>query len=382
MSLDELREQIDLADKSLLEAFEKRMQISEQIGQEKLEMGKPIYDATREREKLAKMYDMADEKDKSYVLPLYSLLFELSRAAQSKNRVENVQKFSVVKDAIEEYDGRAFPARAVVACQGIEGAFSQEACEKIFEIPSIMFMNSFSKVFAAIDAGLCEYGIIPVENSTAGTVANVYDLMLRYSFSIVRSVRVKVMHNCLMNRGGKLSDIKEIISHEHAINQSREFIKKLGADVKITYCSNTAVAAKLVKDSGRTDIAALSSINCAQIYDLDVVEQSVQDNGNNYTRFICISKKPEVYPGSDRTSIMMILKHKPGSLYKVLALFYARGVNLVKLESRPLPERDFEFMFYFDLETSIYNESFTELLSELDSTGEEFRYLGSYTEII
>lgn len=382
MELEELRSQIDLADKELLDAFSKRMSISEQIGQVKKGMSKPILDASREREKLASIYDMANEKDKPYVLPLYSLLFELSRAAQCKNNSQLESKYNVIDKIIKEYEGKAFPSRAIVACQGIEGAFSQEACEKMFEIPSIMFVNSFSKVFASIDAGLCEYGIIPVENSTAGTVTNIYDLMIKHSFSIVRSIRVKVSHNCLVMPGTKLSDIKEIVSHEHAINQCPDFIKSLGNDVKVTYCSNTAVAAKMVADSGRKDLAAISSGTCASVYGLEIAKADVHDNGNNYTRFICIARRPEIYPGADRTSIMMTLKHKPGTLYKVLALLYARGINLVKLESRPLPDKDFEFMFYFDLDTSVYSSGFSELLGELDNMSEEFRYLGSYSEIV
>ena len=137
-----------------------------------------------------------------------------------------------------------------------------------------------------------------------------------------------------------------------------------------------------VAESGRTDICSLSSIKCSELYGLDVVKTAVQDSGNNYTRFIVISKDLEIYPGANRTSMMMILKHEPGALYKILAFFYSRGINLVKIESRPLPGRDFEFMFYFDLETSIYNEGFAEMLAELKSMSMEFRYLGSYNEII
>lgn len=145
---------------------------------------------------------------------------------------------------------------------------------------------------------------------------------------------------------------------------------------------NTAIAAKMVADSDRTDIAAISSRSCAPLYGLDCLASSIQDKGNNYTRFICISKNLEIYPGADRTSLMMIISHKPGSLYRVLARFYALGINLVKLESRPIPDRDFEFMFYFDLDTPVYSKEFIQLVCELDSLCEEFRYLGSYSEMI
>ena len=138
----------------------------------------------------------------------------------------------------------------------------------------------------------------------------------------------------------------------------------------------------MVARSERNDVAALSSHACAQLYGLECLKASVQDKGNNYTRFICISKNLEIYPGADKTTLMMILPHKPGSLYKALARIYALGINLLKLESRPLPERDFEFMFYFDLETSVYSEEFKQLMCELESICEEFHYLGSYLEVV
>jgi chorismate mutase/prephenate dehydratase len=181
--------------------------------------------------------------------------------------------------------------------------------------------------------------------------------------------------------GTKLEDIKEIYSHEQAINQCAQYLQKFNG-VKIIPCENTAMAAKYVAQSEDNSVAALSSRPCMKLYGLDCLEESVQDQGNNYTRFICISKNLEIYPGADRTSLMLVLPHTPGSLYKVLSRFYALGINLIKLESRPLPERNFEFMFYFDLDTSVYSPKFIELMGEMQNICEEFSYLGSYSEII
>ena len=152
--------------------------------------------------------------------------------------------------------------------------------------------------------------------------------------------------------------------------------------VQIIPVENTAVAASMVAKSGSLDVAAISSQACEDLYGLISLADSIQDKGNNRTRFICISKNLEIYPGSDKTSIMMVLHHKPGALYKVLARMYVLGINVIKLESRPIPEKDFEFMFYFDLETSIYSEEFVQLMCELDDLCEEFKYLGSYTEVV
>jgi chorismate mutase/prephenate dehydratase len=244
-----------------------------------------------------------------------------------------------------------------------------------------MYCNTWESVFAALDSGLCQYGVLPLENSTAGSINRIYDLMMKYHFYIVRSMRLKIDHSLLVKNGTSLKDIKEVFSHEQAINQCGDYLKSLG-NIKITACENTAVAARLVAESPRNDVAALSSHNCAEIYNLQCLAESVQDKGNNYTRFICISKKLEIYPGADKTSIMMVIPHKPGSLYRILSRFYALGINLIKLESRPIPDRDFEFMFYFDLDTPVYSPQFAQLMSELDAVCEEFRYLGSYSEIV
>ena len=236
-------------------------------------------------------------------------------------------------------------------------------------------------MFNAIEKGLCRYGVLPIENSTAGSVNAVYDLMMRHHFHIVRSVRVKIDHNLLARPGAKLSDIREIYSHEQALSQCAQFLSSLPG-VKVIPCENTALAAKLVAESGRDDAAALSTRACERLYGLECLASSVQDTANNYTRFICIARDLEIYPGADRTSLMMTLRHEPGSLYKVLSRFYALGINLNKLESRPLPERSFEFMFYFDLENPVYDPAFLQLVSELGDISEEYTYLGSYSEVI
>lgn len=376
MELKDYRAQIDAVDDEIVRLFQERMDIAANIAAFKKENGLPILQTAREREKLADVTGKAREDMQSYLRVLYSLLFELSRTYQEKgNRTPLYDK---IEHAIENTP-RLFPRSATVACQGVEGAYSQLACEKLFATPSIQYFRNFEGVFSAIEAGFCRYGILPIENSTAGSVNRVYDLMIEHNFSIVRSTRLKIDH-CLLAKPDH-TQIKEVFSHEQAINQCAGFLKSLG-NVKITCCENTAVAAQTVALSDRKDIAALSSRMCAELYGLKVVQSSVQDEGNNHTRFLCISKDTEIYPGADKTSVMMILPHKPGALYKVLARLYALGINLLKLESRPLPDRDFEFMFYLDLETSVYSEEFVQLMCEIGSICEEFKYLGSYTEVV
>ena len=380
MELSELRGQIDRIDDELVKLFAQRMDVAAQIADYKKENNLPILVPAREREKMADVAEKAGPEMANYTRVLYSMLFELSRSYQSKRNNTLSPLYNQITEAIESTP-KLFPQQAMVACQGVEGAYSQIACEKIFKNPFIMYFKNFEGVFTAIEQGLCQYGILPIENSTAGSVKKVYDLMIQHNFSIVRSFRLKVDHNLLANPGATLDSIKEIYSHEQAINQCVDFLNKL-TGVRIVPVENTAVAAEMVAKSGRTDVAALSSRSCAELYGLKSLASSIQDKGNNHTRFICISKNLEVYPGADKTSIMMILNHRPGSLYRVLARMYVLGINVTKLESRPLPDRDFEFMFYFDLDTSIYSEEFVQLMCELDELCEEFKYLGSYSEVL
>ena len=382
MELDELRIKIDEIDKRLVEDVRERMKGSAEIGRYKREQGIPVFDPKREREVLQKIVDLAGDPElSSYYRVLYSLLFELSRSYQNRLINDNDEELREIQHAIENTP-KMFPKTARVACQGVEGAYSTIACEKLFKSPNIMYLGNFEGVFSSVENGLCDYGILPIENSTAGSVKKVYDLMLSHKFRIVRSTRIKVNHCLIARQGTEIKHIREIFSHEQAINQCREFLKELGSNVKITEVENTAVAASMVAQSGRDDVAAISSYRCAELYGLKCLEANIQDNGNNHTRFICISKNTEVYPGANKTSIMMVLNHRPGALYKMLARFYALDINVVKLESRPMPDRDFEFMFYFDIETSVYSEEFAQLIKELSDGAEEFYYLGSYNEVI
>ena len=380
-NLDELRTEIDEIDRELVSLFLRRMDCSARVAEYKKENGLPVVDASRERALLNKISDLSGEDFEEYTRTLYSTVLDLSRAYQHKVIDKGSEIYDEITKALESTP-KLFPERASVACQGVEGAYSQIASERLFNTPDIVFFSNWEKVFSAIEAGMCRYGVIPIENSTAGSVKKVYDLMISKNFKIVRTVRVKVDHCLLTKKGVKLSDIKEIFSHEQAINQCSSFLASLGSGVKITTVENTARAAQIVAESDRTDIASISSHSCASLYSLETLMSSIQDNGNNHTRFICITNKTEIYPGADRTSLMIIAPHKPGSLYKILSRFNALGINLLKLESRPIPDRDFEFMFYFDLESSVYSPRLAQLFAELEKECDKFTYLGSYSEVI
>ena len=378
--ITELRAEIDAVDSQIIELFRKRMEISEGVAAYKQAVGKPIYDPERERQKLVKIAKEAGPDLRTGAMMLFSTLFELSSAHQMKWMNKRTKLTEQVADAIENSPKR-FPEYPSVACQGVAGAYSQIACSKLFRMPDISYFPAFEDVFNAIENGLCEYGVLPVENSTAGIVNKIYDLLVQHRCYIVRSVRLKIDHCLLVKPGTRPEDIKEIFSHEQAINQCAGFLKTLPG-VKVTVKENTATSAKMVARSERNDVAALSSHACAQLYGLECLKASVQDKGNNYTRFICISKDLQIFPGADRSSIMCVVPHRPGSLYKVLSRFSALGLNLQKLESRPIPDRDFEFMMFLDFDAPVNSEELAQVLGEMEALCEDFRYFGSYSEMV
>lgn len=378
--LEQLRGDIDAIDRQIVDLMKRRMETVAQVAEYKKANNMPVLDTSRERALLSKVGQEAGEELADYVQSMYRTIMAASRSYENGKLGRGSKVYDGIKKAMEETP-QLFPQRPTVACQGIEGAYSQIACDRLFKAPSIMYFQSFDHVFKAVESGMCQYGILPIENSTAGSVNAVYDLMIRHNFSIVRSARLKVSHNLLAKPGTKLEDIRDVYSHEQALHQCAGYLAGL-KNVAVHVVENTAVAARIVAQSDRSDVAALSSRFCAEQYDLEIVQDNVQDQDNNYTRFICISKKPEIYPGADRTSLMMTLPHKPGTLYNVLAKFYALNINLQKLESRPLPSREFEFMFYFDVEASVYAPEMEKLFRDLEAESEQLRYLGTYHEVI
>lgn len=378
--LSEIRKRIDAIDTQICDLFSQRMQCTHEVAEYKRANNKPVLDRGRERAKLADVASKVPEPLRDYSQVLFNLIMEISRAQQSAENNQDSPLADQISRAVSDTPA-LFPQSAFVACQGVEGAYSQHAADRLFKHATINYFEEFEGVFRAVDQGFCKYGVLPVENSTAGTVNQVYDLMMRHKFSIVRSVRIKVDHNLLALPGAKLEGIRDIYSHQQAINQSRQFLDSL-PNVTVHVAENTAAAAKMVAESGRTDVAALSSRSCAELYNLVALARNVQDSDANYTRFACIAKDLEIYPGADRTSLMVVTKNDPGSLYKVLARFYALDINLVKLESRPIPNSDFDFMFYFDVECPVAAPEFASLIASLDDVCEEYRYLGSYSELV
>lgn len=378
--LEELRKKIDEIDDKIAALYLERQNTVREIGEEKARTHTAVADPTREKKIIARVTKQADDEQKIYLKRVFETMIETSRAYQ-RRLVAPVTPLSDDLRRVLMEGKKYFPVSSTVACQGVEGSYSSIAADKLFEIADITFFRNFEGVFQAVEKGLCDYGVLPIENSAVGSVNAVYDLMKKHRFYIVRSIKLKVSHHLLAKKGVSLSDIKEIYSHEQAIAQCAAYLQKLPSSVKVTACPNTAIAAETVASSDRKDIACISSRGCAELYDLGILDSNIQDNDSNYTRFICISKKLEIFAPADRISVMMTLPHESGSLNRVLNKFSTLGLNLTKLESRPLPGTDFEFMFYFDFEGQIENSDTLSLIAELDQGTEQFVFLGCYHEV-
>lgn len=378
--LSGIRREIDEIDDELIELFSRRLEIVERVAASKKASGSPVLDPARERAILTHVVERVAPEYENGARLLFSTLFGISRARQRAVLHGEPELVRQIKSAMANTPDK-FPTKAVVACPGIEGSYAQQATSLLFPLPTIMYFRGFDKVFDAVEQGLCPYGILPIENSAAGSVAAVYDQMDLHRFHIVKALRLKVNHVLLGVRGASLSGIKEIASHPHALAQCGSFLKK-HPSVKAVPESNTAVAAKELAASGRTDRAVIASRCCAELYGLDILADGIADAAYNYTRFICIAKKPEIYPDARKFSIMMTLAHQPGTLNGIISRFAAIGVNLTKLESRPIPGMDFEFRFTFDFEATPRDEAVLRLLAELsdDPQIEHFTFLGAYNE--
>ena len=375
MTQKESTRRIEEIDREIAKLVEERLDASRQADE-----GLPASEIAQKCRRYERGFMNGLEQDyraiSGYERVLFQALFNMSHSYKNSDYGTNTELADRIKKAVEETP-KLFPSSGMIACQGIEGAYSQIATDKLFAHANIMYFKTFDGVFQAVENGLCEYGMLPIENSSYGSVTQVYDLMAGHNFYIARDYKLKISHQLLVKPGTKLADIREVYSHSQAIGQCSKFLRE-HPEIKINVVENTAVAARMVADSDRSDVAAISSSDCRQLYGLDSVQVNIQNTDHNYTRFICITKDLRIYPGASKTSVMLTLGHKPGALADTLAKFASLGLNLTKIESRPIAGSDFEFMFYLDFEASVYSEEVVKLLCQLDAEHADFTYLGTY----
>ncbi len=272
----------------------------------------------------------------------------------------------------------AVSAGDIIAYQGIKGANSFVAAQRLFPGSKLKRHQSFKDVFEAVEKGECDYGVLPVENSTAGSVSAVYDLILHYRFYIVKALDMPIDYCLAGLKQSELSDIEKVISHPQALSQCEQYITRNGFEPMP--CANTAVAARDTAREKRLNLAAVCSYEAAEEYGLKVLDDHLQDNKNNTTRFIVISKKLYISENANKVSLCFSLPHVTGALFHMLRRFDALGLNLTKIESRPIPDKDFEYLFYLDFSGSIKTEGVTELICRLSEEMPEFTFLGNFYE--
>ncbi len=378
MELNEIRTRIDAVDDQLLQLFLERMGLAEEVAAYKNEHHLPIMNKQREREILAKVMEKSGDKER-YAYHLFSTLFELARSRQAELLTAPTKVEAQVKASLAA-GGEIFPQTGLVACQGVEGANSQVACDKLLPRGNIVYVKTFDAVVSAVESGLCKFGVLPIENSSNGSVRKVYELLQTHNLSIVRSTRLCIRHELLTLPGVKMEDITEIYSHEQAIGQCSKFLGGLSG-IRVVPCANTAVAAKMVAESGSRHVAAISSHPCAALYGLECLNDRIQDSDNNYTRFICVTKDPAIYAGANRISLVIAFENRPGALYDILSKLAALDINLTKLESCPVAGSDFEFIFFLELDASVRDASVLAMLEEMERSCAQFQFLGNYAEV-
>lgn len=374
MELDEIRKNIDMIDGEILELFARRMKLCEEVAEYKAQNGMEIFQGGREQQVLDRIAERSPEKLESASRLLFSQIMEISKCLQKDRLTEPLQ----VKT-------RSLAENPSVACPGIRGSYSEEACLKAFGRDArIDYYDTFEQVFEAVNSGKARYGVVPIENSTAGSVEDTYSLLEHYDMFICGRLHISVNH-VLASKGDE--KITKIISHSQALRQCSEFIGKGGfVTAQVT---NTSIAARTVSESSQEGLGCICSSHCAKLYGLRVLKEGIADSNENFTRFIVISKELEIVENADIISVCLSLPHISGSLYKLLTGFYFTGLNLTKIESRHMPPHikrksgadSFEVIFYLDFEGSVLNPSVGKLLKNLERDCGYYRFLGNYREI-
>ncbi len=375
MDLLSLRNEIDKIDDALIPLLLRRMEIAKEVAAYKVAHNLPVLNQEREQQILddvaAKCGDQGDA-----IKTIFSATMDASRALQHRIIGGGEELRRLVTEA--KSDSALTAEGKVIACQGVRGAYSGIAGETLFPQADIRFYRQFEEVFEAVDKGEAIYGIIPVENSTAGSVHESYDLIMKYRFFMVGAYDLKIEHCLCAKENTRFEKIEEVYSHPQALSQCNVFLKNFGF-TGVTY-SNTAAAAKYVSESKKKNIGAICSVSAAKKYGLKILRRGIQNITNNNTRFIVISKKPVINPDADKISLIFSAPHTTGSLYRVLGRFSMTGLNLTKLESRPVPNGKFDYIFYVDVMGSVSDADTLDLLCALSDELPDFAFLGNYHE--
>lgn len=373
MDIKDIRTEIDDIDRQIVELFRRRMDCSTRVGEYKKENNIPILNTAREEQVLSKVESLGGEYG-SYTRLLYTNIMELSRDLQYNIVNGGAQLNELIAGADSALDTSS--DKWSIACLGMEGSNSHLAAVKFFPNAKINLEKNFDKVFESVQSDISDFGVLPVENSCAGSVSKVYDLILKYRYYIVGEIDLPIEYCLCAIPQSDMSDIELVLSHEQGLAQCSIFLSENG--LKTKKCGSTSVAAQTVADEKRVNWAALCTKQAADEFGLKVLDKDIQNTDNNCTRFIVISKKPIITENADKISLCFSVPHTSGSLYNVLCRFASHGLNLTKIESRPMPNASFEYLFYVDFTGNVHNEDNRRMICALSEDVTEFSFLGNY----
>lgn len=374
MDLLELRQKLDVLDSQLVSLYEERMDICKQVAEYKISTGKKVFDAQREMEKIATVKSLThNEFNKLGIEELFEQIMAMSRKLQYQilSERENGGRlpFIPVEDLQEQ--------KARVVFQGAPGAYSHAAMLKYFgdKVDSI-HVETFRDAMTVIEEGRADFAVLPIENSTAGIVSEIYDLLVEFENYIVGEQIIPIEHCLLGVPGADISDIKTVYSHAQSLMQSERFLRD--RDFKQISMKNNAFAASKVAQDGDKSQAAIASEIAAQIYGLDVLLKGVNDSDTNSTRFIIVTNQKIFRKDASKISICFEIPHKSGSLYHMISHFIYNNLNMTKIESRPIPERNWEYRFFVDFEGNMADGAVKNALRGLREEAQNLKVLGNY----
>ena len=374
MDLLELRNQIDVIDSQIVELFEKRMDICKGVAQYKIENGKKVFDRQREQEKLAKVKALTHNDFNSHgVEELFEQIMSMSRKLQYQLLAENGSQGKLPFIGVDELDTK----RARVVFQGADGAYSQMAMNSFFGNQVTSFhVDTFREAMGAIEEGAADFAVLPIENSTAGVVSEIYDLLSEYENYIVGEQIIKIEHCLLGVPGSRIEDIKTVYSHPQSLMQSSQYLEE--HNWQLISMQNNAFAAKKVADEKDGSQAAVASSYAAQVYGLEILKKGINQLEDNSTRFIIVTNQRIFRKDANKISICFEIPHMSGSLYHMLSHFIYNNLNMTKIESRPVPDRNWEYRFFIDFEGNLADGAVKNALRGLREEARNLRILGNY----
>ncbi|MBZ9607681.1 prephenate dehydratase [Clostridium estertheticum] len=363
--IDNLRNEIDKIDSSLVSLFENRMEVVLKIAEYKKNNHMEVLNKAREEIVIKKNLDLV--KNQNLFLEVEEFLksvMGISRGFQNKNLNSDGALATYKKQTVGFY--------------GVTGSFSEQALKVYFgKNVHAKAISEFEDIFLQLEYGKIGYAVIPIENSSTGAISEVYDLLNKYNFYITGEKYLKISQNLMGIRGSTLDDIKEVYSHPQGLEQSMEFLKGYKQWRLVPY-NSTAKSAQLVKDRQDKTLAAIASTKAAEIYNLEILQKNVNSNASNMTRFVVIGKEMESTSESNKTSLVLSTTHKAGSLYHVLEHFAENDINLLKIESRPIKDKPWEYLFYIDFQGGIDEDKIISSIKLIKKNSRYFKILGSY----